>query len=106
MASATTAQFFSKSSANFDSFSNNLFNPFNVDSNAISVCPIGTPILRKTVLSVKSRCNLDNGNFADKCSKIALAIPKFPSEFSKSIGFTLCGIAEEPISPALIFCLK
>jgi hypothetical protein len=38
--------------------------------------------------------------------KIAFAIPRFPSEFSKSIGFTLCGIAEEPISPALIFCLK
>jgi hypothetical protein len=28
---------------------------------------------------------------------------KFPSEFSKSMGLTLCGIAEEPISPALIF---
>ena len=46
------------------------------------------------------------GNFAAKCSKIAFAIPKFPSEFSKSIGFTLCGIADDPTSPALIFCLK
>ncbi len=46
------------------------------------------------------------GNFADKCSKIAFAIPKFPSLFSKSIGLTLCGIAEEPTSPFLIFCLK
>ena len=56
-----------------------------------------------TVESVKSRCNLDNGNLAERCSKIAFAIPKFPSEFSKSIGFTLCGMADEPISPALIF---
>ena len=28
------------------------------------------------------------------------------STFSKSMGFTLCGIALEPTSPALIFCLK
>ena len=49
---------------------------------------------------------VNKGNFAERCSKIAFAIPKFPSEFSKSIGFTLCGIADEPISPSLIFCLK
>ena len=70
------------------------------------VCPNGTPTFRKTVLSVKSLCSLDIGNLAERCSKIAFARPKFPSEFSKSIGFTLCGIAEEPTSPALIFCLK
>jgi hypothetical protein len=33
------------------------------------------------------------------------SIPKSPSEFSKSIGL-LYGIADEPISPAFIFCLK
>ena len=37
---------------------------------------------------------------------MAFAIPRLPSLFSKSIGLTLCGIALEPTSPALIFCLK
>ncbi len=36
----------------------------------------------------------------------ALARPRLPSEFSKSIGLTLCGMVDEPISPALTFCLK
>ena len=67
---------------------------------------MGTPMFLSTVLSVRSRCNLLTGSFADKCSKIALAIPRLPSLFSKSIGFTLCGIALDPISPFLIFCLK
>ena len=106
MASATTAQLFSNSLANLSSFNTNLFKPFKVASNAIIVCPNGTPMLRNTVLSVKSRCKREMGNLADKCSNKALAIPKLPSEFSKSIGFTLCGMAEEPISPAFIFCLK
>ena len=34
------------------------------------------------------------------------ARPKLPSAFSKSIGLTLCGIVDEPISPFLSFCLK
>ena len=106
IASATTAQLFSKSASNLAWFNNNLPKPLSVDPKPIKVCPNGTPTFRKTVLSVKSRCNLDIGSFADKCSKIALAIPKLPSLFSKSIGFTLCGIALLPTSPALIFCLK
>jgi hypothetical protein len=64
------------------------------------VCPMGTPILKKTVLS---HVAIEIGNLADKCSKNCIQFPN--SEFSKSIGFTLCGI-EEPISPALIFCLN
>ena len=36
----------------------------------------------------------------------AFARPRLPSEFSKSIGFTLCGIVEEPISPFTVRCLK
>ena len=83
-----------------------MLSPFKVDLKATSVCAKGTPTFRKTVLSVKSRCNLETGSLADKCSNTALARPRFPSEFSKSIGFTLCGIAEEPTSPFLIFCLK
>ena len=76
------------------------------DSKAITVCPSGTPMLRRTVESVKSLCKRETGNFDDRCSNTAFARPIFPSEFSKSIGFTLCGIAEEPISPSFNFCLK
>ena len=43
---------------------------------------------------------------AARCSSRALATPRFPSEFSKSMGLTLWGMADEPTSPALIFCLK
>ena len=53
---------------------------------------------------VKSmRCNLDIGSFSDKCDNNAFAIPKFPSAFSKSIGLTLCGMADDPTSCFLIF---
>jgi hypothetical protein len=51
-----------------------------------------------TVLSVRSRCNLDNGSLAEGVQN-GICNPKFPSEFSKS-RFTLCGIADDPISPA------
>ena len=37
----------------------------------------------------RSRWRREIGSFAEKCSKRAFAIPKLPSEFSKSIGFTL-----------------
>ena len=40
----------------------------------------GTPMVLKTVESVKSRCSRDNGSFPDKCSYKALAMPRFPSE--------------------------
>ena len=46
------------------------------------------------------------GSLLARCWKIALAMPRLPSEFSKSIGLTLCGMVEEPISPATVFCLK
>jgi hypothetical protein len=82
----------------FGSFNSNLFNPFKVDSKPIKVCPIGTPMFLNTVLSVRSRCNLDNGSLAERCSKMAFAIPKFPSSFQSQSG---CGIADDPISPAL-----
>jgi hypothetical protein len=35
-----------------------------------------------------------------------LAIPRLPSAFSKSIGFTLCGMVEEPTSVATARCLR
>ena len=38
--------------------------------------------------------------------RTAFASPRLPSEFSKSIGFTLCGIVDEPISPFIVRCLK
>eukprot|EP00960_Hanusia_phi_P024203 713134-Hanusia_phi.AAC.1 len=46
------------------------------------------------------------GSLLLRCSRMALAMPRLPSAFSKSMGLTLCGMAEEPISPALVFCLK
>ena len=46
------------------------------------------------------------GSLVDKCCNIAFARPKLPSAFSKSIGFTLCGITEEPTSPATSLCVK
>jgi hypothetical protein len=106
MASATTAQLSSKSCFNEASFKINLFKPFKMLEYEIRECAKGTPMFLKTVLSVKSLCKRDTGSFTDKCSSNALAIPKFPSAFSKSIGFTLCGMAEDPTSPAFNFCLK
>ena len=90
----------------FSSLIINLFIPLFNDANAIRVCAKGTPIFLKTVLSVKSLCKREIGSLLDKNEKIAFPIPKLPSAFSKSIGFTLCGIADEPTSPFFIFCLK
>ena len=53
-----------------------------------------------------SRCQREMGSFSERCRRSAFAIPKLPSEFSKSIGLTLCGMVDEPISPALVRCLK
>ncbi|MNC87035.1 hypothetical protein D3C83_27300 [compost metagenome] len=63
-------------------------------------------MLRRTVESVRSRCQRETGSFSLMCLSSALATPRLPSEFSKSIGFTLCGMTEEPTSPAFTFCLK
>ncbi len=106
MASATTAQLFSKSDCSFVSFKTNFPNPFVIDCKAMNVCATGMPKFLNTVESVKSRCNLEIGSLAAKWAAMALAMPKLPSAFSKSIGFTLCGIAEEPTSPGFVFCLK
>lgn len=62
--------------------------------------------MRSTVESVRSRCMRDTGSLADRCEKTAFATPRLPSAFSKSIGLTLWGMADEPTSPALIRCLK
>ena len=48
----------------------------------------------------------DMGSFRAMKPKTAFARPRLPSEFSKSIGLTLCGIVEEPISPLTVRCLK
>lgn len=47
-----------------------------------------TPRFLSTVLSVKSRCHRLMGSLFDKCCITAFAIPRLPSEFSKSIGLT------------------
>ena len=58
-------------------------------------------MLRSTVLSVRSRCQRLMGSFSARCLSSALARPRLPSAFSKSMGLTLCGMVDEPISPAL-----
>ena len=63
-------------------------------------------MLRVTVESVRSRCRRLMGSLVLRKVSTALAMPRLPSAFSKSMGFTLWGIADEPTSPALIFCLK
>ena len=66
------------------------------------VCAIGTPMFRVVVLSVRSRCRRLIGNFSLRKTKSAFAMPRLPSAFSKSMGFTLWGMALLPISPGLI----
>jgi hypothetical protein len=66
---------------------------------AFSKC---THRLRSAVESVRSRCQRETGSFWARCVSVAFAIPRLPSEFSKSIGLTLCGIVEEPTSPATV----
>ena len=56
--------------------------------------------------SRSDRAASGNRQLAGQVLNSALAMPRFPSEFSKSIGLTLCGMVEEPISPATVFCLK
>ena len=82
IASLTTTIFLSKSSLIFSIFISILFNPFIIFLKAIVICPNATPTLRNTVESVKSRCNLEIGNFCDKNVKIEFAINKLPSAFS------------------------
>ena len=53
-----------------------------------------------------TRCQRESGSFSAMCLSTALAMPRLPSEFSKSIGLTLCGMVDEPISPAMVRCLK
>mmetsp|Transcript_3534 Transcript_3534/g.7542 ORF Transcript_3534/g.7542 Transcript_3534/m.7542 type:complete len:225 (-) Transcript_3534:484-1158(-) len=69
-------------------------------------CPNATPRLRITVESVRSRCIREIGSFALRWLKMAFASPRFPSAFSKSIGFTLCGMVDDPTSPLITRCLK
>ena len=76
------------------------------DAKAIRPWATGTPTFLRTVESVRSRCSLEIGSFIDRKVNTALAIPRLPSAFSKSIGLTLCGIAEEPTSFLLTFWRK
>jgi hypothetical protein len=68
--------------------------------------PSPTPRFRSTVESVRSLCHLLMGSLLLRCSNTALAMPRLPSEFSKSIGFTLWGMVELPTSPAIVRCLQ
>mmetsp|Transcript_6788 Transcript_6788/g.27718 ORF Transcript_6788/g.27718 Transcript_6788/m.27718 type:complete len:203 (-) Transcript_6788:856-1464(-) len=106
MGSASTSQLRSRSSAIATALVSSLERPFSVDWYAMSEYANPAPRLRSTVESVRSRCHRETGSLAERCSNTALAIPTFPSEFSKSMGLTLCGMVDEPTSPATVFCLK
>ena len=86
--------------------SSNLPKPLKHAPMARKEWPSGTPNVLRTVESDKSRCSLETGSFAARCSKAAFATPTFPSEFSKSMGFTLWGMALLPTSPAFNFWVK
>ena len=49
---------------------------------------------------------IEIGSFLERNSNMLFAKDKFPSLFSKSIGFTLCGIAELPNSFLLTLWVK
>ena len=68
--------------------------------------PSAVPMLRCAVESDRSRCQRDTGSLSARWRSSALATPMLPSEFSKSIGFTLCGMVEEPTSPFFGFWRK
>ena len=59
-----------------------------------------------TVESERSRWKREMGSFVAKWVKREIERPRFPSAFSKSIGFILWGIVDEPISPATFFYVK
>ncbi len=60
------------------------------DEYASSEWPRPLPRLRSTVESVRSRCQRDTGSLAAMWPSSALATPRLPSLFSKSMGLT-CG---------------
>ena len=105
-ASASTSQLASRSAASRSGLTLSLPSPRCRASKPISMWPNAVPSARSTVESVRSRCQRLIGSLAAKCSNSALAIPKLPSAFSKSIGLTLCGIVLLPTSPAFSACLK
>ena len=62
-----------------------MLKPLKVDLSAIRVCARGTPMFLRTVESVRSRCNLEIGSFAERCSNMALANPKLTSELEEQL---------------------
>ena len=70
--------------------------PLSVEEYATMECPKPVPRFRSTVESVRSRCHLEMGSLAARCSKRAFATPRLPSEFSKSMGLTCSIPAGEP----------
>jgi hypothetical protein len=80
--------------------------PLSVDLYAMMQCANPTPTLRRTVESERSLWKREIGSLSAMWPMTLLATPRLPSLFSKSIGFTLWGIVDEPISPATTRCLK
>ena len=63
-------------------------------------------MLRCDVESVRSRCQRDSTRVAPSESSRAQESSRLASAFSKRIGFTLCGMVEEPVAPATGICAK
>lgn len=59
---------------------------------------------RKIETDIALACQREIGNFILRWDRPPLATPRLPSLFSKSMGFTLWGIVDDPISPALVIC--
>ena len=76
--------------------------PFSVSESAKYECANAAPILRSTVLSDRSRCIRERQSLSANMPKSAFDSSKFPSLFSKLIGLTLCGIVDDPTSPACV----
>jgi hypothetical protein len=81
MASATTAQFSSKSASIAAWFSSNLSKPLSKDSKEINIWAKGTPMTLNTVLSVKSLCNLLIGVWLLGALTKHWQYPNFPLHF-------------------------
>jgi hypothetical protein len=75
-------------------------------SSASSEWPNATPMFRCALESVRSRCSRDVTRVAASDSSRALESSRFASAFSNRIGFTLCGMVDDPVAPACGICAK
>ena len=105
-ASPSTSQFASRSRAIASGAASSPASPRRALSIASSECPNAVPMLRCVEESVRSRCSRLVTSVWASTSSSADEISRFASAFSNRIGFTLCGIVEEPTVPWPRTCTK